>query len=84
MKAAVVAAVVAAAVSAQTLVQGEAQRLAGRGPYVTRLMPPVMRMREADSLPQFFARTDSLKSALDRAREEEPPDDALLPFASDP
>jgi hypothetical protein len=83
-KGGIVALVVAAAVGAQTLVQAEAQRASGRGPYMTRLMPPAARMRTPDSLPEFFARTDTLKAALDRAREEEPADDSMSSLWPEP
>jgi hypothetical protein len=79
LKGGIVALIVAAAVGAQTLVQAESQRVSGRQPYMTRLLPPAARMRAPDSLPEFFARTDALKAALDRAREEEP-EEALLPL----
>jgi pSer/pThr/pTyr-binding forkhead associated (FHA) protein len=84
VKGGIVAVLVATAVGAQTLVQAEAKRARGEPPYLSRLLPPSLRLRAPDSVAEFLSSSDTLKAGLDRARDEEPPEDGMLPFGSDP
>jgi len=71
-KAAAVGAVALAAIAAQSVSHFDAASTNGQHSYLQGLKPPMFRMKRAQPLDQFFAESDRLKGALDKARLEPP------------
>jgi len=69
-KAGVVAALALAAIGAQMLARSEVTRMFGQQSYLPGLKPPMFRLKAPHSEDAFFADTDRLKTAVDRARSE--------------
>jgi FHA domain len=69
-KAGVVAALALAAIGAQMLARSEVTRMFGQQSYLPGLKPPMFRLTAPRSDDAFFADTDKLKAAVDRARDE--------------
>jgi len=71
-KAAAVGAVALAAIAAQSVSHLDAASTVGQQSYLQGLKPPMLRLKRAQSLDQFFGETDRLKGALDKSRLEPP------------